>query len=142
MRCPYCHHDDAKVVDSREVHDSRVIRRRRECGECARRFTTYERLEDVPAMIVKKDGRRERFDRQKLLRGLLRACEKRPVAVAELEAIAAAIETSLLERTDRELACQDVGSAVMARLKELDRALRYSSSESSSSLLRKRPKVS
>ena len=121
MKCPYCGHDGDKVVDSREIQANRVIRRRRECAACARRFTTYERIEDSPPMIIKKDGRRERFERQKLLGGLLKACEKRPVAASELEGIVSEVEILLLERPERELKSSEVGGHVMARLKDLDK---------------------
>jgi transcriptional repressor NrdR len=108
------------VVDSREVHDASVIRRRRECGECNRRFTSYERIEEIPYMVVKKDGRRERFDRQKLLGGLLKACQKRPVALKTLEALADGVENLVQERADREIGAPEIGSHVMAKLREID----------------------
>jgi len=120
MRCPFCAHDSDKVVDSREVHDASVIRRRRECLKCGRRFTSYERIEEIPYMIVKKDGRRERFDRHKLLRGLLSACHKRPVGVKALEAIVDEVETRLQDRAEREIDVADVGGLVMSRLRDLD----------------------
>lgn len=120
MRCPYCGHGKDKVVDSRETAESQVIRRRRECLECERRFTTYERIEDVPVMVVKKDGRRERFDRSKLLAGLLRACEKRPISMQKLEAICDEVESTSQERADREIASVEIGEHVMERLRELD----------------------
>ena len=121
MKCPYCFHDGDKVVDSREVQDARVIRRRRECGGCSRRYTSYERIEDVPVMILKNDGRRERFDRQKLLTGLLKAGEKRPVAVSEFEAIVDQVEAFCFDRAEREIASSEVGAIVMSRLKDLDK---------------------
>lgn len=120
MRCPYCGHDKDKVIDSRETGESQVIRRRRECLDCERRFTTYERIEDVPVMVVKKDGRRERFDRGKLLAGLLRACEKRPISMQKLEAICDEVESLSQERADREIASVEIGEYVMERLRELD----------------------
>ena len=121
MKCPYCGHDGDKVVDSREVHENEVVRRRRECSSCDRRFTTYERIEDIPYMIVKKDGRRERFDRQKLVSGLLKACEKRPVKMADLEAIVDGIEAKLHDRPEREIPSSEVGALGMQGLKELDK---------------------
>src|SRR6202795_1982308 len=112
MKCPYCGHLGDKVVDSRESREGEVIRRRRECLECSKRFTSYERIDEIPYMVVKKDGTRERFDRQKLIQGLLKACEKRPVSVASLEAIADRVETALQERPEREIATADVGGFV------------------------------
>jgi transcriptional repressor NrdR len=121
VKCPYCGHLGDKVVDSRESKEGEVIRRRRECLECARRFTSYERIDEIPYMVVKKDGRRERFDRQKLVGGLLKACEKRPVRVSALEAVADRIEAELQERPDREMTTTDIGSLVMHELKRLDK---------------------
>jgi transcriptional repressor NrdR len=121
MKCPYCSHLDDKVVDSREGRAGDLIRRRRECLKCGRRFTTYERIDEIPYMVVKKDGRRERFDRQKILQGLLKACEKRPVATAKLEALVEEVERFVLESPDRERSTTDVGALVMGRLKKLDK---------------------
>jgi transcriptional repressor NrdR len=121
MKCPYCGHLGDKVVDSRESKEGEVIRRRRECLECARRFTSYERIDEIPYMVVKKDGRRERFDRQKLVGGLLKACEKRPVRVSALEAVADRIEAHLQDRPDREMATTEIGALVMQELKQLDK---------------------
>ncbi len=121
MRCPFCHHRKDRVVDSREGKEGNVIRRRRECLDCKRRFTTYERMEDIPYMVVKKGGRRERFDRSKLRQGLLRACEKRPVAALHLEEIVDAVEQRFLETPDRELTSKMIGEYVMKRLKETDK---------------------
>ena len=109
MKCPFCGHLGDKVVDSRESREGDVIRRRRECLECARRFTSYERVDEIPYMVVKKDGRRERFERQKLIAGLLKACEKRPVSVAALEAIADRVEMTLQDRPEKEMSVADVG---------------------------------
>jgi transcriptional repressor NrdR len=120
MKCPYCAHLGDKVVDSRESKEGEVIRRRRECLECGKRFTSYERIDEIPYMVVKKDGSRERFDRQKLIGGLLKACEKRPVSVAALESIADQVETSLQERPEREISTADIGAFVMGELKKLD----------------------
>jgi transcriptional repressor NrdR len=121
MKCPYCGHLGDKVVDSRESREGEVIRRRRECLDCGKRFTSYERIDEIPYMAVKKDGTRERFDRQKLIQGLLKACEKRPVSVASLEAIADRVETALQERSDREISTADIGAFVMEELKKLDK---------------------
>jgi transcriptional repressor NrdR len=121
MKCPYCGHLGDKVVDSRESKEGEVIRRRRECLDCAKRFTSYERIDEIPYMVVKKDGSRERFDRQKLIAGLLKACEKRPVTVAALENIADRVEAALQERPEREMSTADVGAFVMGELKNLDK---------------------
>ena len=121
MKCPYCSHLGDKVVDSRESKEGEVIRRRRECLECGKRFTSYERIDEIPYMVVKKDGTRERFERQKLVGGLLKACEKRPVSVSALEEIADKIETSLQERPEKEIATADIGRVVMEELKKLDK---------------------
>lgn len=121
MKCPYCGHLGDKVVDSRESKEGDAIRRRRECLECTRRFTSYERIDEIPYMVVKKDGRRERFDRQKLIGGLLKACEKRPVRVSALEAVADRIEAALQERPEREIATEEIGLQVMHELKHLDK---------------------
>ncbi len=121
MKCPYCGHLGDKVVDSRESKEGEAIRRRRECLECGRRFTSYERIDEIPYMVVKKDGRRERFDRQKLIGGLLKACEKRPVRVSALEAVADRIEASLQDRPEREIATEEIGLQVMHELKHLDK---------------------
>jgi transcriptional repressor NrdR len=121
MKCPYCGHMGDKVVDSRESKEGDVIRRRRECLECERRFTSYERIDEIPYMVIKKDGRRERFERQKLVAGLLKACEKRPVTVSALEAIADRVEEALQNRPEREIATAEIGSFVMLELKRLDK---------------------
>jgi transcriptional repressor NrdR len=109
------------VVDSRESREGEVIRRRRECLECGRRFTSYERIDEIPYMVVKKDGTRERFDRQKVIGGMLKACEKRPVSVAMLEQVADRIEGTLQERPEREMSTKEVGEAVMNELRSLDK---------------------
>jgi transcriptional repressor NrdR len=121
VKCAYCGHLGDKVVDSRESKDGGVIRRRRECLQCGRRFTSYERIDEIPYMVVKKDGRRERFDRQKLVAGLLKACEKRPVRIGALEAVADRIETMLQDKSEREISTTDVGAVVMQALKALDK---------------------
>jgi transcriptional repressor NrdR len=121
VKCPYCGHLGDKVVDSRESREGEVIRRRRECLDCGRRFTSYERIDEIPYMVVKKDGRRERFDRQKLVGGLLKACEKRPVRVSALEAVADKIEATLQDRPEREITTEEIGAYVMSELKRLDK---------------------
>ena len=121
MKCPYCGHLGDKVVDSRESKEGDAIRRRRDCLECGRRFTSYERIDEIPYMVVKKDGRRERFERQKLVAGLLKACEKRPVRIPALEAIADRIETVLQEKPEREISTEAIGAQVMSELKHLDK---------------------
>src|SRR6476469_8613164 len=121
MRCPFCGHIEDKVVDSREAKDGDSIRRRRECLECGRRFTSYERIDEIPYMVVKKDGSRERFERQKVIAGLLKACEKRPVSIAQVEAITDRVDASLHDRPEKENATAEVGQAVMDELKQLDK---------------------
>jgi transcriptional repressor NrdR len=121
VKCPYCGHLGDKVVDSRESREGEVIRRRRECLECGRRFTSYERIDEIPYMVVKKDGSREKFERQKLIAGLLKACEKRPVSVSALEAVADRIETTLQDRSEREMSTKEIGEAVMEELRHLDK---------------------
>ncbi len=120
MRCPYCGQLSEKVVDSREGKEGDVIRRRRECLTCHKRFTTYERIEEIQFMVVKKDGRREPFDRHKLMTGLLKATQKRPVSVAQLQELADGIESRLSEKTDREMASTEIGEMVMQQLHDLD----------------------
>lgn len=121
MKCPYCEHSESKVIDSRESKNGFTIRRRRECLSCEKRFTTYEKIEEIPYMIVKKDGQRQRFDDQKLLRGLLKACEKRPISISKLEEIVEEVENMLQERSDKELEAAEVGQLVMKRLHALDK---------------------
>ena len=120
MKCPYCGFGQDRVVDSRESKEADSIRRRRECESCTRRFTTYERIDEIPYMVVKKDGRRERFDRQKILSGLLRACEKRPVSAGQLEKIVDATEAYLMDAPERERTTAEVGELIMEHLKGLD----------------------
>ncbi len=120
MRCPFCSHQDSKVIDSRVSTAGDVIRRRRECESCERRFTTYERIDEIPYMVVKKDGRREKFERHKVLSGLLRACEKRPVASSKLEAIVDATESYLMDAPERERTTSEIGELIMEQLKTLD----------------------
>jgi transcriptional repressor NrdR len=121
MKCPFCGHLGDKVVDSRESKEGEVIRRRRECLECGRRFTSYERIDEIPYMVIKKDGTRERFERQKLISGLLKACEKRPVSVAAVEGVADRVEAILQERPEKEMSTAEVGEVVMEELKRLDK---------------------
>ena len=120
MKCPFCSHVGDKVVDSREGKEGDVIRRRRECLDCGRRFTSYERIDEIPYMVVKKDGTRERFERQKVIAGMLKACEKRPVSVTALEAVANRVEAALQDRPEKEMATAEVGAFVMQELKQLD----------------------
>lgn len=121
MKCPFCGHLDDKVIDSREARVGDSIRRRRECLKCARRFTTYERIDEIPYMVIKKDGRREKFERQKILQGLLKACEKRPVPVTKLESIVDEAEAFVSEATDRERTTAEIGELLMKSLKKLDK---------------------
>jgi transcriptional repressor NrdR len=121
MRCSYCGFLESKVIDSRESKKGLSIRRRRECLSCHRRFTTYEKVEEIPYMVVKKDGTRQPFDAQKLLRGMMKACEKRPIQISQLEEIAEEIESLLQERPDKEIGVAEIGQLVMDRLKELDK---------------------
>jgi transcriptional repressor NrdR len=121
MRCPFCAHGRDKVVDSRESGAGDAIRRRRECLGCGRRFTSYERIDEIPYFVVKKDGRREAFDRNKLMNGLQRACEKRPIPAKALSAIADQIEQIVQDSPEREVEAKVIGEKVMAALKELDK---------------------
>lgn len=121
MKCPFCGHLRDKVVDSRESKEGESIRRRRQCLECGRRFTSYERIDEIPYMVVKKDGRRERFEREKVLAGLLRASERRPVSMIQLEAIADRAEVLAQESPVREVSTEDIGSLIMSELKNMDK---------------------
>lgn len=121
MLCPFCGFREDKVIDSRESKEGDSIRRRRQCLSCERRFTTYEHCDDVPYMVIKKDGRREKFDRQKVLNGLLRACEKRPVSMGKLAELVNEVESMLFESPDREIATTLLGERLMDRLKSLDK---------------------
>lgn len=120
MRCPWCGHPEDRVVDSREAQDGQATRRRRECLDCGRRFTTYERIEDVLPQVVKKDGRREAFDRAKIVEGVATACQKRPVSAEQVEALVAGVERQLQEVGEREIRTAAIGEAVMLRLRRLD----------------------
>src|SRR5690348_9572571 len=121
MTCPFCGHRQDRVIDSRESKEGDVIRRRRECLKCNRRYTTYERSDEVPYMVVKRDGRREKFDRQKILDGLLKACEKRPVPMAKLAELVDEVESRLADNPDRELPATQIGELLMERLRTLDK---------------------
>ncbi|HBR17618.1 MAG: transcriptional regulator NrdR [Deltaproteobacteria bacterium RIFCSPLOWO2_12_FULL_43_16] len=120
MKCPFCSHIEDKVIDSRLSQDGDVTRRRRECLQCGKRFTTYERVEETLPLVIKKDGRRELFDRTKILNGVLRACEKRPVGIEAIEKVVDKIEKGLLEIGEREIQSSAIGSRVMEELKKLD----------------------
>ncbi|MCD4750874.1 MAG: transcriptional regulator NrdR [Thermoanaerobaculales bacterium] len=120
MKCPFCGDVENRVVDSRDVREGQEIRRRRECAACERRFTTYERVDEVPLTVVKRDGQRERFDREKLLNGLLRACEKRPVPRAELVSVVDQVESVIAAREVREISSEEIGSVVISELRRLD----------------------
>jgi transcriptional repressor NrdR len=121
MICPFCGFREDRVIDSRESREGDVIRRRRQCLSCERRFTTYERTDEIPYMVVKKDGRREKFDRQKVLAGLLKACEKRPVSMARLAELVDEVEAKLVDNADRELSTTQIGEILMGRLANLDK---------------------
>src|SRR5579863_162337 len=121
MKCPFCGHLQDKVVDSREAKIGDTIRRRRECAKCERRFSTYERIDEIPHMVVKKDGRRETFDRQKLMNGISRACERRPIPPNKLEQIVNDIEAYVVESPTRERPSSEIGEMVMKALKKLDK---------------------
>lgn len=120
MRCPYCSENNDRVVDSRESRDGATIRRRRECLACGRRFTSYEQIESIPTMVLKRDGRREPFNRQKLMNGLLKACEKRPISPKRLETLVDQVEGLLHEREEREISTEEIGTRVMEHLERLD----------------------
>ena len=120
MKCPYCGYQESKVVDSRHSEDGVSIRRRRECLACSKRFTTYETVESLPIVVVKKDGSRQSFDRNKILNGMVRACEKRPVSMASLEKAVDEIEQAIQNSLEREIRTSDIGEFVMERLKPLD----------------------
>jgi len=120
MRCPFCAHDEDRVIDSRPSDEGSAIRRRRECIACGARFTTYEKVENLPLLVVKKDGTREHFDREKLISGILKSCEKRPVSTAQVEAIVNSIETSNQNSLKREVSSHEIGEMVMEGLKKID----------------------
>ena len=120
MKCPFCGYEESKVIDSRPTDEGERIRRRRECLECVKRFTTYEMIESLPIVVIKKDGSRETFDRQKLLTGMLRACEKRPVSIETLDRAISDIETVIQNSLDREVSSDKIGEFVMDKLKDID----------------------
>lgn len=120
MRCPFCGHDEDKVIDSRPAEDGAAIRRRRECISCGRRFTTYEKIENLPLLVIKKDGTRQPYDRDKLISGLLKSCEKRPVSTAQIEKLADSVELQIQNSLRREISSQEIGEMVMVHLKQLD----------------------
>lgn len=120
MKCPYCGWHEDKVVDSRSSHEGDAIRRRRECLKCQRRFTTYEHIEQTPLMVIKKDGQRRPFDRKKILSGIIRACEKRPISMDKIEAIVDEVERDLQKKYEREVKSREIGEAVMEKLRTLD----------------------
>jgi transcriptional repressor NrdR len=121
MICPYCEYSESKVIDSRESKNGLTIRRRRECLSCKKRFTTYEKIQEIPYMVIKKDGKRQSFDDQKLLRGLLKACEKRPIPVVELEAIVEGVQNLLQQKPGKEIEGKEIGKYIMKRLHDLDK---------------------
>ena len=120
MKCPFCEYEESKVIDSRPTDEGEAIRRRRECLKCAKRFTTYEKIENIPLMVVKKDGSRQMFDREKLLNGIMRACEKRPVPTSDMEHIVNEIESAIQNMLEREISSQKIGEMVMERLQKID----------------------
>ena len=120
MRCPFCDNIDTKVIDSRPTEEGHAIRRRRECEKCGKRFTTYEKVEEITLMVIKKDGRREAFDRNKIMNGIIRACEKRPVPMAEVEKIVSDIERGLNNMMEKEMESNIIGEFVMEHLKNID----------------------
>lgn len=120
MKCPFCSFEEDKVIDSRQIDEGAAIRRRRECLKCSRRFTTYEKIETIPIMVIKKDRSRQSFSREKILNGLVRASEKRPVSIADLEGIVNEIESHIYNSTQKEITTKEIGEMVMAKLKEMD----------------------
>ena len=129
MKCPYCNHEETQVIDSRDTENLETTRRRRECSKCKKRFTTYERVEEADIVVVKKDGKRERFERQKVLNGVIRACEKRQIPLEKIEKLVDAVESDLRKRDSVEIGSKSIGRAVMRRLKNLDKVafLRFAS---------------
>lgn len=120
MKCPYCGNTDTRVIDSRPVEENNSIRRRRSCDECGKRFTTYEKVETIPLIVIKKDNNREQYERAKIERGILRACYKRPVSAEEIKKAVDAVELEIFNREEKEIASSDIGEVVMDKLKELD----------------------
>ncbi|HLY99600.1 MAG TPA: transcriptional regulator NrdR [Candidatus Angelobacter sp.] len=121
MKCPFCGFENDKVVDSRESKEGESIRRRRECLKCEKRFTTYERIDEIPYMVVKKDGRREKFERQKVLAGVLRACEKRPISMGRMEQIVNDVEQYVVDSPERERSASEIGELIMDSLRQIDK---------------------
>jgi len=120
LKCPYCGYEDDRVIDSRPTEEGTAVRRRRECSKCQRRYTTYEKVESVPLMVIKKDKTRQPFNREKIINGLLRACEKRPVSIDEIEKLVNEVESQLYNSLQREVTTKDIGEMVMMKLKNLD----------------------
>ncbi len=120
MKCPYCFFHESKVVDSRPTEEGESIRRRRECIQCGKRFTTYEKIEEIPLRVIKKDGNRQAYDRSKLINGIVKSCEKRPVSTEQIEELVDAIEKTIFNTTEKEIKSTDIGELVMEKLKEID----------------------
>lgn len=120
MKCPFCGHDNTRVIDSRPAEDNNSIRRRRVCDECGKRFTTYEKIETIPLIIIKKDNNRETYDRSKIEAGVLRACHKRPVSAGQIDKLVEEVETEIFNMEEREISTQDIGEMVMNKLKDMD----------------------
>ncbi len=120
MRCPHCGNDESKVIDSRPTEDNTAIRRRRECLNCEKRFTTYEKIESIPLIVVKKDGNRETFDRDKIINGMIKSCEKRPVSIEKIESVANEIESDIKKKAKKEVSSNEIGEEIMKHLKKLD----------------------
>ncbi|HBA69768.1 MAG TPA: transcriptional regulator NrdR [Lachnospiraceae bacterium] len=120
MKCPFCGHDNTRVIDSRPAEDNNSIRRRRVCDECDKRFTTYEKIETIPLIVIKKDNNRETYDRAKIEAGVLRACHKRPVSAGQIERLVEGVETEIFNMEEREISTQDIGELVMNKLKDMD----------------------
>ena len=120
MKCPFCGHDNTRVIDSRPAEDNNSIRRRRVCAECDKRFTTYEKIETIPLIIIKKDNNRETYDRSKIEAGVLRACHKRPVSAGQIDKLVEEVETEIFNMEEREISTQDIGEMVMNKLKDMD----------------------
>src|SRR6185295_17182244 len=120
MKCPFCLHDEDKVIDSRSSNEGKSVRRRRECSKCKKRFTTYEYVEEVPLMVIKRDGRRETFDRNKIISGILKACEKRPVSLQKVEDLVDKVERELYKKYEKEVKAEAIGELVMERLHKID----------------------
>ena len=122
MKCPFCGFEETKVLDSREIENGKVVRRRRECPKCGRRFTTYERIEDRPIQVIKKNGSREMFDKQKIINGVLKACEKRNISIEQIERLANEVELKILEKhPDKQVTSKEIGKLVMKKLRKLDK---------------------